>query len=1272
MPPKPDGSSSEEIRNKRLIGSVPMWHDEAFEDFVFAFDTFTSLNKIDGSEEVKLFLLGLGSKARRVNDLCNRDESEALTLVEVKKKAAELYAPSANKFASRMMFHKRVQKDGETVAQFASDLKYCSNECKWNATEAELNLKSQFVSGVTSTETKKKLYVSAEIKSFNQLVDEAILEEAMEKSARKDFKVNGDSSGVNRVDGAKGRYKKQQSASKSDRKPKKRFEGKCRNCEKPGHKKRECRNCFICKKPGHIARNCNTKVDQVQDEYLLINNIETVINKNSRKLYVNLFFSGAPRVVRMECDTGSVHTIMARVDVETWQDLQWRRAPEGLRSASGHSLKVCGLINRTVECNGKRAEIDVVIVSSPFSPILGTDALDKLFPRWREAFLCNSVKTLESEQFEREFQDVFEESVEPIKKFKCRLHMKDVEPVLARPYSVPPAMASKMKVELDRLVKEGILYAVEQTEWASPVVVVPKKNNTLRLCIDPSRTVNPGLICDHYPLPKIEHIWMKLANKKWFSLIDLRGAYQQLMIDEKSQHLLTINTPYGLFRYRRMPFGIKPAPAIFQKVMEKMLADLSVIIYLDDILVATETVEQMQELLIRILERLREFNVKVNKEKTVWCVSQIEYLGHTVSDKGLGANQDKIKAMQEASEPQNKKEVQSFVGLVGYYAKFIPRLNEMLKPIFELTKNGVKWDWSSEHRKAFDDIKKKLAECQILAHFDAKKEVLLSVDASDKGICGVLCQLEEGLERPVFWFSRVISETEKRYPIIHREALAVVYGLERCWDYIYGLHVTVFTDHRPLLGIFNKGLPAVIVSRLQRYLIRASIFDFTLKYKKGALNYLADFGSRHPSQEKPSMLDKLEEERACINRIVIEEKLNKELMTQETDKDEFLHKLKEYIKVGWPEPLPKEWKQWFNKRFLLDVVDGCVFLDERMWIPAALRGQMIKLLHKGHRGASKMKMIAARDVYWPKMMEELEHYTRSCEVCVQSMKKREKDVFCEWIKAKEPWERVHVDFFHFGGKVFLLMVDAYSRWLEIKHMKTTEAYMVNHVLGLIFDVFGDPKILVADNGPPFASREFEEFLKERDVKLVHSPPYHPQSNGLAERHVGVAKLFLKKDLLRGSEFGDRAICEFLKNFRNTPGPSGYTPAELMFNFSPRIDSRKFKKSVVSISTPNQVYKDGEVAWYRTAADPMRKREKCTVLRQESKMMYLISIDGKRKTAHINQLSKVVLPHRLYDAFEPMFYRFEQGSEKPSKPQEDAPRRSGRNRKPPQRYQAGHK
>jgi hypothetical protein len=433
------------------------------------------------------------------------------------------------------------------------------------------------------------------------------------------------------------------------------------------------------------------------------------------------------------------------------------------------------------------------------------------------------------------------------------IHLVDnVKPIFYKAYTLPFNLRDKVSGEIDRLCVENILKPTSHSEWASPIVVVSKAGKDIRMCVDCSVTINKVIKTEHYPLPVIDEVLASLVGSKYFCVLDLKGAYQQLEVSPESQELLTINTHRGLFTFMRLPFGVKPAASIFQSVMDKILSGFDkVFCYIDDILIGGETIEQLHSKLLLVLDRLLQYNVKINWTKCKFFVEQVTYLGHEVSQMGISPSRQKVEAIVSAPEPKNVTQLQSFIGLVNYYSKFIPNLNQKLRVLYELTKKDAVWNWTKECSNIFEICKKDILQDTVLEHYDPKKRIVVVCDASDDGLSGILCHIVNGEEKPVFFVSRTLTKAEKNYPILHREALAIVFAMERFYKYVFGHPVEIFSDHKPLEGIFSpkRGEPPVISNRLERYILRMSKFDYVVKFRKGKENGNADCLSRLPIED---------------------------------------------------------------------------------------------------------------------------------------------------------------------------------------------------------------------------------------------------------------------------------------------------------------------------------------------------------------------------------------------------------------------------------------
>ena len=398
----------------------------------------------------------------------------------------------------------------------------------------------------------------------------------------------------------------------------------------------------------------------------------------------------------------------------------------------------------------------------------------------------------------KEYDEIFQDELGTMNSIRATLKLKeDITPCFHRPRPLPFALKEPVEQELHRLEEAGILTKVSHSEWAAPVVPVPKKDGKVRLCGDYKVTVNQCLDIDQYPIPKPDDLFATLPTGKFFSKLDLSQAYQQMLVSEESAKYLTINTHLGLYQYNRLPFGVASAPAIFQRAMDQILQGIpGVICYIDNILVIGSTWDEHLQRLEEVLKRLKSHGLRVKRNKCVLCKSSVEFLGHLIDAEGLHALPSKVTAISQAPEPQNVQQLRSFLGLIDYYSKFVQNLSTVLHPLNNLLKCDVKWKWTAQCAEAFKLAKERLASSQVLARYDPSLPLRMAADASAYGIGAVISHVyPDGSERPIAFASRTLSSSEKNYAQIEKEALALVYGVRHFHQYLYGRHFTLVTDH---------------------------------------------------------------------------------------------------------------------------------------------------------------------------------------------------------------------------------------------------------------------------------------------------------------------------------------------------------------------------------------------------------------------------------------------------------------------------------------------
>ncbi|XP_054257143.1 uncharacterized protein K02A2.6-like [Macrosteles quadrilineatus] len=572
----------------------------------------------------------------------------------------------------------------------------------------------------------------------------------------------------------------------------------------------------------------------------------------------------------------------------------------------------------------------------------------------------------------------------------------------ARP--VPFALKKRVEDELHRLENLNLISKTTHSEWATLVIPVIKPDGNIRLVADYRVTVNKHIIPDEHPIPTIEEILSKVSGARYFSKFDIREAYMHLPVDEEASKLMTINTTLGLFNVNRLMYGVSSAPAIWQRTMESIFNGISGIqIFYDDIKLCSPDKQTHIQNLEKFFTICRENNIRLKREKCEFLTDEITYLGYKLDREGIKKTEEKIQAIVDAKPPTNLTELRSFIGFVSYYSRFIPKAADLMRPLYDLMKKNKTFQWTQNADTAFNAIKKEIVSDRVLDYYDPAKPLIVATDASPYGIGGVLShQYPDGSERPVIFVSRSLTPSEMRYSQIDREALAIVWVVKKLFNYIYGRHFILYSDHKPLASIFNaeKGAPSLSTTRLLHYSIFLQGFDYEIRYKKHDQHFNADFCSRFLIKSNKKTTDAAE--------IFQLEQLNilpvtAEQIANETDEDTYLSQLKRSIQEGSRQVQQDRLGEW-------TIQDGCIMKGIRVVIPRKLQTKILQELHEGHFGMVKMKTLARSHVYWEGIDRDIEEYVRHCEACQKQSPMPKKEKMHAWEYPSGPWQRVHIDY----------------------------------------------------------------------------------------------------------------------------------------------------------------------------------------------------------------------------------------------------------------------
>ena len=495
----------------------------------------------------------------------------------------------------------------------------------------------------------------------------------------------------------------------------------------------------------------------------------------------------------------------------------------------------------------------------------------------------------------------------------------------ARPRHLPwrqVAFARKRAVseEIDRNVREGVYRGpLEHSEYATPIVPIFKRDRRHpRLCGDYRSTINQALEVVKYPMPIVEDALSALANCKVFSKLDLEQAYTQLPVDEESAKLLAVTTHKGIFSVHRVPFGISSGPAIFQRRVCTLLAGIEgVVVWLDDILIAGGNQQDHDERLIEVLRRLSDAGLRLHATKCELNKPNLEYLGFNLDADGLTPLRSRISAVLDAPSPRDVGELRSFIGKMVFYDKFLPNRATILAPLYRLLRDDVQYSWGQEEAKSFLEAKELLCSANLLVHYDLEKELIISCDASPVGLGAVLAhRFADGTERPVEYASRALSKAERNYSQTDRETLSIVFAVNKWHRYLAGRKFEIFTDHKPLLGLFgtSKPIPKVLSPRVERWLVQMGCYNYNVQYRPGKMHGNADTLSRLciPGTA-PKDEDVPEPAGLFLLTSVESPHLTAEQVAKETAKDPELQQVMTWVREGWPTRAP----EGEFKRFLL-------------------------------------------------------------------------------------------------------------------------------------------------------------------------------------------------------------------------------------------------------------------------------------------------------------------------------------------------------------------
>ena len=681
---------------------------------------------------------------------------------------------------------------------------------------------------------------------------------------------------------------------------------------------------------------------------------------------------------------------------------------------------------------------------------------------------------------------------------EVKLHMnEDIHPVQQPIRRVPWHTRQRVDDEIKRLLESDIIEKVpdnEPTTWLNPYVVVPKKDPTqIRFCLD-MRQANQAIIRERHVIPKFEELLPELHDAKVFSKIDLREGYHQLSLHEDSRHVTAFATHKGVYRYKRLFFGISSAFETFQKHVEITLAGCKGARNIsDDILIWGKYQEDHDKNLDEALKKLNDRHLKLKRNKCIFSVDSLVFAGHCLSARGISPEQSKIDAIKAIQRPTNATEVRSFLGLANFCSRFIKDYATITEPLRRLTRKKCTFIWGTAQETAFNQLKSSLSDDSVIAYYNPEAPTKITVDASPVGLGAILSQTQpDGESKVVAYASRSLNPVERRYSQTEREALACAWSLQHYHYYIADRDVEIVTDHKPLTSMLsNKSTPP---PRIQRWLMRMQAYRYTVTYQPGC-NNAADTLSRNPlsptEEDRPEYINmiRVDETEEYINMITnhaAPKGITLEEITKATQNDPVLAQVIESITSNsWNRNL----KPYHQLRHSLSTHKGILLKDHNIVVPASLRNTILQLAHKQHLGIVKTKSLLREKVWWPGISADIDKFISSCHAC-QIITPTKKSVTPLQISEmpKQPWQTIGIDIKGPvpSGENLLVLLDYHSRYpiVHTLNRSSTSAEIIKK-LEKTFSLFGYPQRIICDNGKQFISTEFKQFLS------IHNIEHHP-------------------------------------------------------------------------------------------------------------------------------------------------------------------------------------
>lgn len=1145
---------------------------ESFENYL----TVIEIGKTDPLTSVQKHALALnciGMEATKIISGLTYDKVKSPydSLVKALK---SFFIPKANLTYERYRFRRLTQED--KIMTFVNELHCVGKKCDFANDSIDSiynqNIRDQLILGLSSDELRKRLLAENAL-TLDKTIHICLAHESGTEKAeiiRSTSRLPSDNSSVLSVSQYQNytnetRRLRSPSPGRSSRRSI-RFSSDifCKYCKKSGH---TIENCFkLQRKQSDTVRYTNPNKHQDPKSEKSVSALFTIEDKKGKLQKINCEFFDS-KIVAM-VDTGSSISLVSKKLIERL----------GLRSGlikTNHSATVANgqSICFTHAISGPLVVGDIVSETLlyvtdwlPDDCLLGMDVLGKfrslkLNDQGPDLVLAALPPLLQT------FSDVFDKPI------RDACYTGEVGPIITLTDDAVPYQAKQRKFSIrdenvcrehiETLVAQGVI-AKASSPWRHVPVIVPKRAGGFRLAID-YRPVNRVTKLDAFPTANVNDLLQNVGGCKVFSSLDFSQFYYQIPLCESDQEKTAFSAFGELYVFTRCPFGLKNAVSLCNRVLSEVLKGIQGIsVYLDDVLIHARDVAEHDEILRQVLTRIRSHNLSLNMKKCSFYQRHVSFLGFSIQDGKISPDPERTSAITQFPKPNTVRQLQRFLGMSNYFRSYVPDYASLTAELYELSKAN-RLNWTESGLESFYKMKTRLKDC-VLALPCENDKLYLYTDASNECIGGCLMNDKN---QPISFVSKKLSEVERRWSTLDKEAFAVVWSIQKLRPFLLCRTFTVYSDHKPLKYLFDANS---VSAKVHRWRISVSDYDFNVQYIPGKGNTVAD------SLSRVNTIADVDEH--CDIKLT-ETEIRQSQITDPETKCFYRAKLKSYTN----KPAEVSDSLWSLRRQVF-IKDSMLYYQDRFFIPQSMRSRIMTSIHYGHQGIEHMLQQLTKFYFWPKMKRDVRNFVANCRICSLT-KPSFVSAHLKPYLLDAPMQLIAADYIgplpaDNGYRYLLVIIDAFSRFPEAFPVKDMSTETLINTFREYFSRYGFPDALLTDRGTQFQSEDFWQYLNQFQIKKLSTTAYRPSSNGICERFNGTLQRKIKAFLCERelSRFcWTRVLPTALLACRNEPhSTTGFTPSELFFSFR-----------IKDLSLPPLGNRHIEIENHATAATNIAKR-----------------------------------------------------------------------------------